>query len=198
MQRTCGNGNHSNYSGVQMNPTELFSSNVLYFVSKAWKKKEACFISVYFSAPHRRSLAVFKEFSSAQWWSERERHDSKWCADFKGKRAVQPWVTHILKYLKTMLYTSFCLNHHITLLLISIHPPLVRNIMITGLLETTGLTDTHTHTDVSVGASSRPGNDGYFSFSTPDIHIDWQPHTETDNLLSSPLLPCRLVWDRVS
>ncbi len=69
--------------------------------------------------------------------------------------------------------------------------------MITGLLETTGLTGTHTHTHthLSVGASSRPGNDGYFSFSTPDVHIDWQPHTEADNL-SSPLLPCRLVWER--
>lgn len=59
---------------------------------------------------------------------------------------------------------------------------------------------THTHVDLSVGASSRPGNDGYFGFSTPDVHIDWQPHTEADNLsslrLSSPVLASTPLFGR--
>ena len=59
--------------------------------------------------------------------------------------------------------------------------------MITGLLQTTGLTGRHTniHTSQWVPAVGRV----MMAISvSPDVHIDWQPHTETDPLLSSPLL----------
>lgn len=47
-----------------------------------------------------------------------------------------------------------CRMNHIVLPLISIRPALVRNIMITGLLRSTALTDMHTYTDLSAGANS--------------------------------------------
>ena len=83
------------------------------------------------------------------------------------------------------------LNHHILTPLITIHPSLVRNIMITGFLESTWF-DWQTHTlRPLIGCQQEDQVMMAIQFSLHLAH--YQPHTETDYLLlfSSPaMLPC--------